>query len=79
MGQPQLARVPRDVASSFGRTRRASEPRRRAVEIFAALRGLRPPARPWPRVCDAFPVESGDEATRIAAFVTTRRRLPAFR
>jgi hypothetical protein len=77
--QPQLERVTRDVASGFGRSRRASEPRRRAVEIFAALRGLRPPARPLSRVRYAFPLESGDEATRIAAFVTTRRRLPAFR
>ena len=64
--QPQLERLTR-------------EHRGRAAEIFAALRGLRPTARPWPRVCYAFQGESGGEATRIAAFVTTRRRLPAFR
>ena len=77
--QPQLERLGRDVASGFSRTCRASEHRRRAVEIFAALRGLRPVARPRLRVRYSFPVESGDETTRIAAFVTTRRRLPAFR
>ena len=55
------------------------EHRGRASEIFAALRGLRPLARPWLRVRYSFPVESADETTRIAAFVTTRRRLPAFR
>jgi len=53
--------------------------RGRAAEIFAALRGLRPLARPWLRVRHSFPLEPGGETTRIAAFVTTRRRLRAFR
>ena len=68
--QPQLAGLDESRATARGG---------RAAEIFAALRGLRPLARPWLRVRYSFPVESGDETTRIAAFVTTRRRLPAFR
>jgi hypothetical protein len=68
--QPQLGEPPASPAS---------ERRGRATEIFAALRGLRPLARPRLRVRYSSPDASGGEATRIAAFVTTRRRLPAFR
>ena len=69
--QPQLT----DAAASP-----AGERRGRATEIFAALRALRPLTRPWLRVRYCVPDEpDGAEATRIAAFVTTRRRLPAFR